>query len=51
MRSSASTFRPVLRFYEFDDNFNVVKHYYLGMSEEELKAKMDAVAKQGAAKK
>ena len=37
--------------YEFDDNFNVVKHYYLGMSEEELKAKMDAVAKQGAAKK
>ena len=37
--------------YEFDDNFNVVKHYYLGMSEEELKEKMDAVAKQGAAKK
>ena len=37
--------------YEFDDNFNVIKHYYLGMSEEELKAKMDAVAKQGAAKK
>ena len=37
--------------YEFDDNFNVVKHYYLGMSEEELKAKMDAVAKQSAAKK
>jgi len=37
--------------YEFDDNFNVVNHYYLGMSEEELKAKMDAVAKQGAAKK
>ena len=37
--------------YEFDDNFNVVKHYYLGMSEDELKAKMDAVAKQGAAKK
>ncbi|MBO7703751.1 MAG: 2,3-diphosphoglycerate-dependent phosphoglycerate mutase [Solobacterium sp.] len=36
--------------YEFDDDFNVVKHYYLGMSEEELKAKMDAVAKQGAAK-
>jgi 2,3-bisphosphoglycerate-dependent phosphoglycerate mutase len=36
--------------YEFDDNFNVIKHYYLGMSEEELKAKMDAVAKQGAAK-
>jgi 2,3-bisphosphoglycerate-dependent phosphoglycerate mutase len=37
--------------YEFDDNFNVVNHYYLGMSEEELKAKMDAVAKQGAAQK
>ena len=37
--------------YEFDDNFNVVNHYYLGMSEAELKAKMDAVAKQGAAKK
>lgn len=36
--------------YEFDDNFNVVNHYYLGMSEDELKAKMDAVAKQGAAK-
>ena len=36
--------------YEFDDNFNVVNHYYLGMSEAELKAKMDAVAKQGAAK-
>ena len=36
--------------HEFDDNFNVIKHYYLGMSEEELKAKMDAVAKQGAAK-
>ena len=30
--------------YEFDENFNVLKHYYLGMSEEELKAKMDAVA-------
>ncbi|MBR4444824.1 MAG: 2,3-diphosphoglycerate-dependent phosphoglycerate mutase [Solobacterium sp.] len=37
--------------YEFDENFNVLKHYYLGMSEEELKAKMDAVAKQGAAAK
>ncbi|MBR2676770.1 MAG: 2,3-diphosphoglycerate-dependent phosphoglycerate mutase [Solobacterium sp.] len=36
--------------YEFDDNFNVVNHYYLGMSEAELKSKMDAVAKQGAAK-
>ena len=37
--------------YEFDENFNVLKHYYLGMSEEELKAKMDAVARQGAAAK
>ncbi len=37
--------------YEFDDDFNVVDHYYLGMSAEELRAKMDAVAKQGAAKK
>jgi len=37
--------------YEFDDDFKVIRHYYLGMSEEELKAKMDAVAKQGAAKK
>ena len=37
--------------YEFDEDFNVIKHYYLGMSEAELKAKMDAVAKQGAAKK
>lgn len=37
--------------YEFDDDFNVIKHYYLGMSEAELAAKMDAVAKQGAAKK
>ena len=37
--------------YEFDENFYVLKHYYLGMSEEELKAKMDAVAKQGAAAK
>ncbi|MBR3311625.1 MAG: 2,3-diphosphoglycerate-dependent phosphoglycerate mutase [Solobacterium sp.] len=37
--------------YEFDEDFKVVKHYYLGMSEEELKAKMDAVAKQGSAQK
>jgi 2,3-bisphosphoglycerate-dependent phosphoglycerate mutase len=36
--------------YEFDDNFNVTGHYYPGMSEDELKAKMDAVAGQGAAK-
>lgn len=37
--------------YEFDEDFRVIRHYYLGMSEEELQAKMDAVAKQGAAKK
>jgi 2,3-bisphosphoglycerate-dependent phosphoglycerate mutase len=37
--------------YEFDDDFHVLKHYYLGMSEEELKAKMDAVAKQGSVQK
>ena len=35
--------------YEFDDNFNVVKHYYLG-DQEALKAKMNAVANQGKAK-
>ncbi|MCR5267122.1 MAG: 2,3-diphosphoglycerate-dependent phosphoglycerate mutase [Lachnospiraceae bacterium] len=35
--------------YEFDDNFNVIKHYYLG-DQEALKAKMDAVANQGKAK-
>ena len=33
--------------YEFDDDFMVLNHYYLG-DPEELKAKMDAVAKQGA---
>ncbi len=33
--------------YEFDDDFKVLNHYYLG-DQEELKAKMDAVAKQGA---
>ena len=32
--------------YEFDDNFKVVKHYYLGY-QEALKAKMEAVANQG----
>jgi 2,3-bisphosphoglycerate-dependent phosphoglycerate mutase len=32
--------------YEFDDNFKVVKSYYLG-DQEALKAKMDAVANQG----
>lgn len=32
--------------YEFDDQFNVLKSYYLG-DQEALKAKMDAVANQG----
>ena len=32
--------------YEFDDDFNVVKHYYLG-DQEALAAKMNAVANQG----
>ena len=32
--------------YEFDDDFKVIKHYYLG-DQEALKAKMDAVANQG----
>ena len=32
--------------YEFDENFNVVDHYYLG-DQEELKAAMEAVANQG----
>ena len=36
--------------YEFDDNFNVTDHYYLGISDDELKARMAAVANQGAAK-
>ncbi|MCR5586448.1 MAG: 2,3-diphosphoglycerate-dependent phosphoglycerate mutase [Lachnospiraceae bacterium] len=35
--------------YEFDDNFNVTNHYYLG-DQEALKAKMEAVANQGKAK-
>lgn len=35
--------------YEFDDNFKVIKHYYLG-DQEALKAKMEAVANQGKAK-
>ncbi len=35
--------------YEFDDNFKVIKHYYL-MDEEELKKEMEAVANQGKAK-
>ena len=32
--------------YEFDDQFHVVKHYYLG-NQEEIAAKMNAVANQG----
>ena len=32
--------------YEFDDDFNVIKHYYLG-DQEALAAKMNAVANQG----
>lgn len=32
--------------YEFDENFNVVKHYYLG-DQEAIQAKMNAVANQG----
>ena len=32
--------------YEFDENFNVTGHYYLG-DQEALKAKMEAVANQG----
>ena len=35
--------------YEFDDNFKVVRSYYLG-DQEALKAKMEAVANQGKAK-
>ena len=35
--------------YEFDDNFNVIRSYYLG-DQEALKAKMEAVANQGKAK-
>lgn len=35
--------------YEFDDNFNVIKKYYLG-DQEALKAKMEAVANQGKSK-
>lgn len=32
--------------YEFDDNFNIIKHYYLS-DEALLKAKMDAISNQG----
>lgn len=32
--------------YEFDDDFHVIRHYYLG-DQEALKAKMEAVANQG----
>ena len=35
--------------YEFDENLKPTKNYYL-MDEKELKAKMEAVAKQGKAK-
>ena len=35
--------------YEFDDDFNVIRHYYLG-DQDALKAKMEAVANQGKAK-
>lgn len=35
--------------YEFDDSFNVIRHYYLG-DPEALKAKIEAVANQGKAK-
>ena len=35
--------------YEFDENFKAVKHYYLA-NEDELNAKMNAVANQGKAK-
>lgn len=35
--------------YEFDDNFNVTKHYYLG-DQDAIAAKMNAVANQGKAK-
>merc|ERR1719152_898773 len=35
--------------YELDDNLNFIQKYYL-MDEEELKAKMEAVANQGKAK-
>ena len=36
--------------FEFDDNMQVVKDYFLG-DPEEVKKKMDAVANQGKAKK
>lgn len=36
--------------YEFDENFNVLKHYYLG-DQKELAAKMEAVAAQGKVQK
>ncbi|MGX8698841.1 MAG: 2,3-diphosphoglycerate-dependent phosphoglycerate mutase, partial [bacterium] len=35
--------------YEFDDNFNVINHYYLG-DQDAINAKMQAVANQGKAK-
>ena len=36
--------------YELDADLKPLRHYYLG-DEEAIKAKMDAVAKQGTAKK
>ncbi len=36
--------------YEFDENMNVIKHYYLG-DQAAIEAKMNAVANQGSAKK
>lgn len=36
--------------YEFDENMNVIKHYYLG-DQEAINAKMKAVANQGSTKK
>jgi len=35
--------------YEFDDDMNVLRHYYLGDADA-IKAKMEAVANQGKAK-
>ena len=35
--------------YDFDEDFKVIRHYYLG-DQEALKAKMEAVANQGKAK-
>jgi len=40
------TFNSRSLVYEFDDNFKVIKHYYLG-DQEAIAAKMNAVANQG----